>query len=191
LKIGRMADPSIDHVLLTESQIARKVTELAGRMAADYKRMGAERVTLVCVLKGSFIFTADLARALSHAGLETEIEFISVSSYGDRKESSGTVRMELDCRHDVVGKHVLIVEDICDSGNTLVKLVNMFKLRNPASLHTTVLVNKGAGRTTDFAKEGIHLEYIGFEIPNKFIGGYGLDFAERFRELGDIVVLAP
>eukprot|EP01062_Namystynia_karyoxenos_P038184 TRINITY_DN27737_c0_g2_i1.p1 TRINITY_DN27737_c0_g2~~TRINITY_DN27737_c0_g2_i1.p1 ORF type:complete len:270 (+),score=106.94 TRINITY_DN27737_c0_g2_i1:87-812(+) len=191
LKVGRMADPTIDHVLLTEAQIARKVTELAGRMAGDYHALGAQRVTLICVLKGSIVFTADLMRALSHAGLESEVEFLSVSSYGNRRSSSGTVRLELDCRQDVKDKHVLIVEDICESGNTLIKLIQMFQQREPASLRTVVLLNKGSKRSARFEELGLKVDYTGFEIPDKFVGGYGLDFAERFRELGDIVALKP
>mmetsp|Transcript_9875 Transcript_9875/g.16501 ORF Transcript_9875/g.16501 Transcript_9875/m.16501 type:complete len:194 (-) Transcript_9875:78-659(-) len=191
MKIGRLTDPEIDRVLLTEQQIARKVTELAGRMAADYSAMGCNRVTLVSVLKGSFIFTADLMRALSHAGLECEVEFISVSSYGSGRQSSGTVRLELDTRHDTAGKHILIVEDICDSGNTLLKLMDMFKSRDCRSVKSCTLLSKSFNRSPAAESAGLHVDYIGFEIPDYFVGGYGLDFAERFRELGEIVGLKP
>lgn len=164
--------------LITEEQIAQKTVELAERIRSDY---GDEPICLVAVLKGSTYFLADLSRKL---GENISIDFVQVSSYGAEKESSGIVQIVKDLDSTIEGKNVLIVEDIVDTGRTLSHLRELFQLRKPKSLGVVALLSKPQARRLD-----TRVEYIGFEIPNQFVVGYGLDHAERYRNLPYVAVL--
>ena len=158
-----------ERILVTEEDIQAKVSELAAQVSADFKGKGS--IVLVSILKGSFLFTADLARQLT---IPHYIDFMALSSYGS-KAVSGAVRILLDLRADVYNKHVMIVEDIVDTGNTINYLYTVLQTRKPASLSTCVLTRK-EGKTPD-----VKVDYLGFEIPDVWVVGYGLDFAERHR----------
>jgi hypoxanthine phosphoribosyltransferase len=167
--------------LISEELIAAKVTELAARVSADYA--GVDELVLVGVLKGSFIFLADLARRLT---IPRSIDFMALSTYADGTTTSGAVRMILDLRRSIAGRHVLIVEDIVDTGYTLDYLLRTLAARRPASLKTCVLVRKPERRKVD-----VPIDYLGFDIPDVWVVGYGLDWAERFRTLPYIGVVRP
>jgi hypoxanthine phosphoribosyltransferase len=168
--------------LISEDLIADRVGELAAQIDEDYRAQGD--LILVGVLKGSFVFLADLARRLT---IPHRVEFIAVSSYGDREsEDPGAVRLILDVRHDIGGKHVIIVEDIVDTGHTLSYLVRFFNARLPASLRTCTLLRK-----PDRAQVEVSIDYLGFDIPDVWVVGYGLDYAERFRTLPRICAMKP
>ena len=175
-----MAEPRPD-VLIPADAIATKVAELGARIAHDY----AERrpLLLVGVLKGSFIFLADLARqiALPHA-----VDFIALSSYGAGTQRTGEVRLLMDLKETVADKHVLVVEDIVDTGHTLAYLLRVLQARQPASLATCALVHKPARREVS-----VSLDYLGFEIPDRWVVGYGLDYAEQYRTLPYIGYVEP
>jgi hypoxanthine phosphoribosyltransferase len=177
-----LADVSADitDVLLTEGQIQDKIAELARRIERDY---AGERPLLVGVLKGAVMVMADLARELR---MHVDIDFMAVSSYGASTESSGVVRILKDLDTDLDGRHVIIVEDIIDSGLTLAWLRANLESRSPASLEILALLRK-----PDAAKVAVDVKYFGFDIPNAFVVGYGLDFAERYRNLRGVAVLAP
>jgi hypoxanthine phosphoribosyltransferase len=172
--------PDIDHVLLTEDQIRAKIAELAERIAADYT---GREVLLVGVLKGAVLFMSDFARALR---LPTQMEFMAVSSYGSSTSSSGVVRILKDLDRDITGRHVLVLEDIIDSGLTLSWLLKNLGSRQPASLEVCALLRK-----PDAVKVDVPVRYVGFDIPNEFVVGYGLDYAERYRDLPYIGTLRP
>jgi hypoxanthine phosphoribosyltransferase len=159
-------------VLISREELQAKVDELAVAISADYE---GKRPILVCVLKGAVFFIADLARRLN---FDVEIEFMAVSSYGSATDSSGVVRILKDLDTDIEGRHVLIVEDIIDSGLTLQYLMRNLGARNPASLQIATLLSKPSRRTADLV-----CRYTGFEIPNEFVVGYGLDHAEKYRNL--------
>jgi hypoxanthine phosphoribosyltransferase len=179
----RTADLQTDigEILLTEDQIAAKVTELGRRIAADY----ADRsLTLVSVLKGSLPFMADLMREIP---LPLRIDLMEVSSYGGTStESSGLVRIMKDLSASIAGEDVLLVEDIIDTGLTLNYLIRYLRGKNPATLRICTLLDKPARRLVD-----IPVDYIGFEIPDQFVVGYGLDYGERYRNLRFVGVLRP
>lgn len=168
-------------VLITEEEIRRRVRELGAQIAADYAE--TDDLLLVGVLKGCAMFMVDLARQID---LPLAIDFIAVASYGASTESSGVVRMLKDLDTDIAGRHLLIVEDIIDSGLTLAYLRSQLLRRNPASLRICALLNKPERRTAD-----VPVDYLGFDIPNEFVVGYGLDYAERYRNLPYIGVLKP
>ena len=170
--------PDIDHVLLSEEQIQAKITELAEQVAADYE---GREVLLVGVLKGAVLFMSDFARALR---LPTQMEFMAVSSYGSSTSSSGVVRILKDLDRDISDKHVLVLEDIIDSGLTLSWLLKNLGGRRPASLEVCALLTKPERRKVD-----LPTRYVGFEIPNRFAIGYGLDHAERYRNLPFVAAL--
>jgi hypoxanthine phosphoribosyltransferase len=172
--------PDIDHVLLSEQDIQTKIAELAARVAEDY---AGKEVLLVGVLKGAVLFMSDFARALQ---LPTQMEFMAVSSYGSATSSSGIVRILKDLDRDITGKHVLVLEDIIDSGLTLSWLLKNLGGRQPASLEVCALLRK-----PDAVKVQVPVKYIGFDIPNEFVIGYGLDYAERYRDLPYIATLRP
>jgi hypoxanthine phosphoribosyltransferase len=173
-------DGDIDQVLVTEDQISAKVRELADKISADY----ADRdLLLVGVLKGAVMFMSDLARALSRPA---ELEFMAISSYGSSTSSSGVVRILKDLDHDIAGQHVLVVEDIIDSGLTLSYLLKNLATRQPASLEVVALLRK-----PDAVRVDVPVRYVGFEIPNEFVVGYGLDYAQRYRGLPFIGRLKP
>jgi hypoxanthine phosphoribosyltransferase len=172
--------PDIDHVLLTEEQIQDKIHEMAARVAGDY---AGKEVLLVGVLKGAVLFMSDFARALQ---LPTQMEFMAVSSYGSATSSSGIVRILKDLDRDISGRHVLVLEDIIDSGLTLSWLLKNLGSRQPASLEVCTLLRK-----PDAVKVEVPVKYVGFDIPNEFVIGYGLDYAERYRDLPYIATLKP
>jgi len=173
-------DGDIDEVLLSEEQIATRITELADQISADY----AEREpVLVGVLKGAAILMADFARAMSRP---VTMEYMAISSYGSATSSSGIVRILKDLDRDISGRHVLVVEDIVDSGLTLSWLMRNLESRNPASLQVVALLRK-----PDAIKIDVPVRYLGFDIPNEFVVGFGLDYAERYRDLPYIARLRP
>ena len=169
-------------VLLSEDQIAARVDELATQIDADYADAG--QLVLIGVLKGSFIFLSDLARRLT---IPHRIEFIAVSSYGDRaSDQAESVRLLMDVRHPIEGAPVMLVEDIVDTGHTLVYLQRLLQARDPASLATCTLLHK-PDRTEAVTK----IDYLGFTIPDVWVVGYGLDYAEQHRTLPYIGELPP
>lgn len=171
----------IDRILISAQDIQAKVHELGQHISRDYADV--DDLLLVGVLKGCAMFMIDLARAIT---VPVSLDFIATSSYGDSTETSGIVRMLKDLEIDIAGRHVLIVEDIIDSGKTLDYLRNLLQQRKPASLRICALLNKPERRIAD-----IIVEYQGFDIPNEFVVGYGLDFAEHYRNLTYIGVLKP
>ena len=175
---GRNQD-DIERVLIDEETIQNRVRQLASQISADYA--GIERLVVVGILKGAFIFLADLTRYLTVPHL---VDFMALSSYGDEMTSSGLVRIQLDLRHPIRGEHVLIVEDIVDTGLTLRYLRETLEARHPASLRACVLLDKAERRRTS-----VEVEYLGFHIPDVWVVGYGLDYAERHRTLPYIGVL--
>ena len=171
----------VAEVLLTEEQILAKVVELGTRISSDYA--GSE-LTLVSVLKGSLPFMADLMRSIA---IPVQIDLMEVSSYGGTAtESSGLVRILKDLSSSIDGRHVLIVEDIIDTGLTLNYLMRYLRGKNPASLRICTLLDKPARRLVE-----IPIDYLGFEIPDRFVIGYGLDYGERYRNLRFVGVLRP
>ncbi|TDD06216.1 hypoxanthine phosphoribosyltransferase [Saccharopolyspora terrae] len=176
-----MYDGDIASVLITEQQIKDKVAELAKQVDEDYQRGGD--LLLVGVLKGAVMFMTDFARALPQPA---QLEFMAVSSYGSSTSSSGVVRILKDLDRDIAGKNVLIVEDIIDSGLTLSWLLKNLRSRNPASLEVCTLLRK-----PDAVQVDVPVRYVGFDIPNEFVVGYGLDYAERYRDLPYIGTLDP
>lgn len=168
----------IGEKLLTEEQIQAKVKELARRISSDYQ---GKEVLLVGILKGAFVFLSDLSRGLT---IPVQFDFVAVSSYGSATKSSGVVRILKDIDQDIEGRHVLIVEDIIDSGLTLNYLIKNFRARHPASLEVCALLSK-----PERQRVPLDVKYLGFAIPNKFVVGYGLDFAESYRNLRHIAVL--
>jgi hypoxanthine phosphoribosyltransferase len=167
-------------VLISKEQIAEKIAELARRIEHDYAE---QRPLLVGVLKGAVMVMADLARELR---IHIDMDWMAVSSYGAGTKSSGVVRILKDLDTDLTGRHVLIVEDIIDSGLTLSWLLANLESRGAASVRICALLRK-----PDAAKVDVHVEYLGFDIPNEFVVGYGLDFAEKYRNLRGVAVLAP
>jgi len=178
--VSSVLDVDIEAVVVTAEQIADKTVELAKLIDSDY----AEREPLlVGVLKGAAMFMSDLARTLERP---STMEFMAVSSYGSATTSSGVVRILKDLDRDIAGQHVLIVEDIIDSGLTLSWLLRNLASRNPASIEVVALLRK-----PDAVKVEVPVKYVGFDIPNEFVVGYGLDYAERYRNLPYIGRLKP
>jgi hypoxanthine phosphoribosyltransferase len=170
----------VQEVLLTEDQIQARVAELGGRLNADYA--GLEPV-LISVLKGSIVFLADLVRSME---LPLSIDIMEVSSYGAATETSGQVRILKDLSNPIEGRHVIVVEDIIDTGLTLNYLLRYLREKGPASLRICCLLDKPARRLTE-----IPIDYVGFTIPDRFVVGYGLDYGERYRNLPYVGVLRP
>jgi hypoxanthine phosphoribosyltransferase len=179
--VTRTIHDDIAYVLLDHEQIQQRVRELAEQITRDYA--GIDDLLLVGVLKGSVMFTVDMARSLQR---HIALDFIAISSYGQATETSGVVRMLKDLDTDIGGRHVMIVEDIVDSGLTLAYLRENLQRRKPATLRVCALLNKPSRREAD-----VTLDYSGFDIPNEFVVGYGLDYAERYRNLPYIGVLHP
>ena len=177
-----LADVTADltEVLLTEQQINDKIADLSRRIEQDY---AGERVLLVAVLKGAVMVMADVARELK---IHIELDFMAVSSYGLSTESSGVVRILKDLDTDLNGRHVIIVEDIIDSGLTLAWLRGNLASRGPKSLEILALLRK-----PDAAKVDVDVKYFGFDSPPAFVVGYGLDYSDKYRNLRGIAVLAP
>lgn len=170
----------ITKVLVTEEQIAKRVKELAAEIDTLYK---GKDLLLVGVLKGAVMFMADLSRAIQ---IPVSMDWMAVSSYGSGTQSSGVVRILKDLDADVLGRHVLIVEDIIDSGLTLSWLASNLAARGAASVEIVALLRK-----PEAAKVEIDVKMVGFDIPNEFVVGYGLDYAEKYRTLKDVGVLSP
>ena len=170
----------IAKVLISEEELQQRVRELAAQISADYDDLNP---LLVCVLKGGYVFLADLTRCLT---IRHGIDFMAVSSYGNNTHSSGVVRILKDLDRDISGRHVLIVEDIIDTGRTISYLLENLRVRQPASLRICTLLSKPDRREVE-----LDVDYIGFEIPNEFVIGYGLDYAENYRNLRYIGVLKP
>ncbi|MFE3452738.1 hypoxanthine phosphoribosyltransferase [Nonomuraea sp. NPDC059194] len=170
----------LEKVLISEDELQAKIKELAAQIDEDYS---GKDLLLVGVLKGAVMVVADLARAL-HLSVQTD--WMAVSSYGAGTKSSGVVRILKDLDTDIINRHVLIVEDIIDSGLTLSWLLDNLRSRNPASLEICTALRK-----PDAIKVPIEVKYVGFDIPNEFVIGYGLDYAERYRNLPFIGTLAP
>lgn len=169
----------IDHILVDEDAVQQRVAELGRTISTNYKD---KDLVLICVLKGGVTFLTDLMRQLT---IPHEIDFMAISSYGvGQRESSGAVRLIMDLKADIAGRDVLIVEDIVDSGRTMDYLLRLFWARQPASLRVCTLLNKPSRRVVDVA-----LDYVGFDIPDKFVLGYGLDFDEKYRNLPYVGVL--
>jgi hypoxanthine phosphoribosyltransferase len=169
---------SSTRVLLSEAVIAEKVRELGARITEDYR---GRAPVLIGVLKGSFVFVADLVRAIQ---LPLTVEFLGVQSYGDATQSSGVVRITLDLARPIEGKDVLIVEDIVDTGLTSRYLLDQIESRGPSSVKLCSLLHKPARTVTP-----VTIDYLGFTIPDEFVVGYGLDAAQQYRNLKDIRVL--
>ena len=172
---------NIDYVLIDQDKLHERTLELARQIEADYQDV--DNLLMVCVLKGGFMFLADLTRAVKRPH---ELDFMGVSSYADRTESSGAVQIIMDLKQPIEGKHLLIVEDIIDSGHTLNYLRRLLLARSPASLKICSLLNKPSRREVD-----VPVKYVGFDIPDEFVVGYGLDFAELYRNLPFVAVLKP
>lgn len=162
----------IKEVLLSEEQIKKRVEEIAREINNDY---AGKNIVLIGVLKGSVVFVADLLRNIN---LEATMDFMAVSSYGNSTQTSGVVRILKDLDYDIEGKDVIIVEDIIDTGTTLKYLYEYLKARSPKTLKICCLLDKPERRTVD-----IEADYVGFKIPDAFVVGYGIDYAERFRQL--------
>ena len=172
-------DAYLGEVLVDEETVQRRVAELARRISDDYRD---RQPLLVCVLKGGIVFLVDLIKRID---IPHEIDFLAISSYGSgARESTGAVRIIMDLEQDIAGRHVLIVEDIVDSGRTLHYIYSLLAPRGPASLRVCALLNKFERREVD-----VPLDYVGFDIPDKFVFGYGLDLDERFRNLPFVGVL--
>lgn len=170
----------VKEVLLSADQIAVRVAEMGATLTRDY---AGKQLSLICILKGASIFGADLYR---HIDMPATIDFMAISSYGNRTQSTGVVRITKDLDVSIEDKDVLIVEDIIDSGLTLSYLLENLRSRRPASLRTCVLLDKPERREVQYTPD-----YTGFTIPDQFVIGYGLDYAERYRNLPYIGVLKP
>ena len=168
----------VGETLVTEEELGRRVRELGAEISGDYE---GRNLLLIGVLKGAVPFLADLMRELT---IDCEVDFMAVSSYGSATDSSGVVRILKDLEASIEGRHVLLVEDIIDSGLTLHYLLKNLRARNPASLEVCALLTKPERRRVD-----LPIRYVGFEIPNRFAIGYGLDHAQRYRNLRYVAVL--
>ena len=168
-------------VLIDEERLQQRVRELAEAILDDYQDI--EDLLLVCVLKGAFVFLADLSREMQRPH---QVDFMGISSYGSGIKTSGAVRIVLDLKQDIAGRHILIVEVIIDSGRTLEYICRNLMARAPASLRICTLLKKPTRREVD-----VQVDYLGFEIPDEFVVGYGLDFDEIYRNLPYIAILRP
>jgi hypoxanthine phosphoribosyltransferase len=165
-------------ILLRRRAIEQRVRQMGRQISADFR---GERLHLIGVLKGASIFLSDLIREIR---LEVSLDFIAVASYGQSTRSSGQVRLTKDLDNSIEGLHTILVEDILDTGRTINYLQRVISQRKPRSLHVATLLSKSGRRVTE-----VRPDYVGFEIPNEFVVGYGLDYAERYRNLRDICIL--
>ncbi len=172
--------PDVKEVLIPSSEIQDKVRELGERITVDYR---GEKPLLIGVLRGAVVVMGDLMRNID---LQCEIDFMDISSYGSGTSSSGVVRILKDLEEDITDRHVLIVEDIIDTGLTLSYLLRSLLARKPASLEICALLSKPSRRRVD-----LDVKYLGFEVPDEFVVGYGLDYAGAYRNLPDICILKP
>ncbi len=162
----------LDEILIEEDILLNRVSELGEEINTDYRN---EHLHLICILRGGILFLADLMRQLS---IPNTIDFMAVSSYGVERQTTGQVRITLDLKEDIQDRHVLLVEDIVDSGYTIASVLDFLKTRHPKSLKVCTLLNKPERREVE-----VPIDYCGFEIPNKFVFGYGLDMDEYYRNL--------
>ena len=175
-----MMEQDIQRVLFTQERLKSRVAEIAREIERDYE---GREIMLISVLRGSFIFMADLCREIQ---LPCTLDFMSVSSYGTGTSSSGQVQITKDLSEDITGRHILVVEDILDSGNTLNYLLRILENRHPASIRLCALLDKPERRV-----KPVELHFRGFTVPDDFVVGYGLDYAEKYRNLPYIGVLKP
>ena len=175
-----MLDQDIERILLSQAQLQQRVDELGAEIDRDY---AGKEPLLVSVLRGSFVFMADLVRSIH---LPCTVDFMAVSSYGKGTSTSGQVKIVKDLSESIEGRDILVVEDILDSGNTLYYLLQLLQARHPASVRLCTLLDKPSRRVKPVA-----VDYTGFSIPDEFVVGYGLDYAERYRNLPYIGVLRP
>ena len=173
-------DNDIQEVLFSEEQLKNRVQEIARQITADYQ---GKEIVLISVLRGSFVFMADLCRAID---LPCTLDFMAVSSYGKGTKSSGQVQITKDLSEDITDRHIIVVEDILDSGNTLSYLLKILENRHPASIRLCTLLDKPDRRV-----KPVQVHYSGFTIPDAFVVGYGLDYAEKYRNLPYIGILKP
>lgn len=173
-------DEGVARILVSEEEIKAIVKRLASEVSRDYD---GKNLIIICILKGAFVFLSDLVRALD---IDCEVDFMAVSSYGSGIKTSGRIKIEKDLSLDIRGYHVLIAEDILDSGRSLSKITEMLKGRNPESVEICTLFSKPSRREVD-----IEAKYVGMEVSDEFIVGYGLDYAEKYRSLPYIGVLKP
>lgn len=165
-------------VMIPEEEVDAKIREIAAQITKDY---AGKEVHLVCILKGSIFFTCELAKRID---LPVTLDFMSVSSYGDGTESTGRIKMVKDLDENIEGKDVIVIEDIIDTGRTLSHLMEVLKVRKPATLKLCTLLDKPSRRVVD-----VEVDYTGFKIPDEFVVGYGLDFAQKYRNLPYIGVV--
>lgn len=175
-----LLEKDIQEVLFTQEELEKRVRELAAQITADYQ---GKEIILISVLRGSFVFMADLCRSID---LDCTVDFMAVSSYGGGTSSTGQVQITKDLSGDISGKHVIVVEDILDSGNTLSYLLKLLEQRKPASIRLCTLLDKPERWT-----KPVEVSYSGFTIPDAFVVGYGLDYAEHYRGLPYIGILKP
>ncbi|GAI27348.1 unnamed protein product, partial [marine sediment metagenome] len=175
MKKNKKMDKKVGRVLITKEQIKRRTKELAKQISKDYKD---KNLVCITILRGAFMFLADLCREIT---VPAKFDFMAISSYGDKSESSGVVRIYKDLDMNIAEKDVLIIEDIVDTGRTMDYLLRNLKTRNPKSIEICTLLNKPANRVVN-----IKIKYVGFEIPPEFVIGYGLDFAEDYRHIEDV-----
>lgn len=173
----------IDYILIDEDKLQARIEELARDIEEIYGEAEAEQILLICILKGAYIFLADLSRALQ---IPHQVDFMAVSSYGASTQSSGVVQILLDLQQNITNKHVIVIEDIVDTGLTLNKVRQMLLTREPASLRICALLSKPERHEVD-----VPLDFLGFEVPDEFVVGYGLDFNQLYRNLPFIAVLKP
>lgn len=177
---AHMLEQDIQEILFTEEQLKTRVQEIAQEIQRDYE---GKEIMLISVLRDSFIFMADLCRAID---LPCTLDFMSVSSYGSGTTSSGQVQITKDLSEDITGRHIIVVEDILDSGNTLSYLLKILEHRHPASIRLCTLLDKPDRRV-----KPVKVHYSGFTIPDAFVVGYGLDYAEKYRNLPYIGIVKP
>ncbi len=170
----------IAEVLIEADELQAKVAELGRQISEDYR---GRDLLLICLLRGAVVFLSDLIRAID---IPLEMDFMAISSYGDSTESSGVVRLMMDLKSNITGRNVLVVEDIVDTGRTLAYILDNLQTRRPADIKVCALLSKPSRREVQ-----VKLDYLGFEIPDKFVVGYGLDYAEGYRNLPFIGVLKP
>lgn len=175
-----MLHDDIQQILYSEEQLSARISELADQINRDY---AGKAPMLISVLRGSYVFMADLTRKIV---LPCTVDFMSVSSYGRGTKSSGQVQITKDLSDDIEGQDIIVVEDILDSGNTLSYLLELLKARKPASIKLCTLLDKPDRRVKD-----VRVDYVGFTIPDEFVVGYGLDYAEKYRNLPYIGILKP
>ncbi|HIT56355.1 MAG TPA: hypoxanthine phosphoribosyltransferase [Candidatus Galloscillospira stercoripullorum] len=175
-----MLEQDIERIFFSAEEIDKRLEEMAGEINRDY---AGKELMLISVLRGSFVFMADLTRKIT---LPCTVDFLAVSSYGKGTTSSGQVQITKDLSDDIEGKDILVVEDILDSGNTLSYLMKLLRARHPASIRLCTLLDKPERRVVP-----VEVDYVGFTIPDEFVVGYGLDYAEKYRNLPYIGILKP